>query len=125
MAVYDPRFVKGVTEFNQGLYFESHESWEEVWREENGEEKLFYQGLIQVAAGYLKWEQGVLRGSVKLWHAGLEKLEGYKPSYLGVDLDSFLREVNGNLKVVEAALQKEAGDPPELKVPVLSLRDLK
>ncbi|HEY5599134.1 MAG TPA: DUF309 domain-containing protein [Candidatus Manganitrophaceae bacterium] len=125
MAVYDQRFVKGVTEFNQGLYFESHESWEEVWREENGEEKLFYQGLIQVAAGYLKWEQGVLRGSVKLWHAGLEKLEGYQPSYLGVDLDSFLREVNDNLKVVEAALQKEAKDPPELKVPVLSLRDLK
>jgi len=120
MAGCDPRFVKGVTEFNQGLYFESHESWEEVWREENGEEKLFYQGLIQVAAGYLKWEQGVLRGSVKLWHAGLEKLEGYKPSYLGVDLDSFLRGVNDNLEVVEAALQKE-GKPPALEVPILSL----
>lgn len=125
MADYDSRLVKGVSEFNQGLYFEAHESWEEVWREENGEEKLFYQGLIQIAAGYLKWEQGVLRGSVKLWHSGLEKLAGYPPSYLGVDLGSFLREVNDNLKVVEAALRKEAKDPPELQVPVLSLRDLK
>jgi predicted metal-dependent hydrolase len=121
MASYDPRLAKGVSEFNQGLYFESHESWEEVWREENGDEKLFYQGLIQIAAGYLKWEQGVLRGSVKLWRAGLEKLEGYRPGYLGVDLDSFLQGVSDNLKAVEAALRIEAKEPPLLEVPVLSL----
>lgn len=117
----DPRLVKGVSEFNQGLYFECHESLEEIWLEENGEEKLFYQGLIQIAAGYLKWEQGVLRGSVKLWRAGLEKLERYRPCTLGVDLDSFLPGVNDNLKEVETVLQKEAADPPELKVPVLTL----
>ncbi|HEX2260289.1 MAG TPA: DUF309 domain-containing protein [Candidatus Binatia bacterium] len=117
----DPRLVKGVSEFNQGLYFECHESLEEIWLEEVGEEKLFYQGLIQIAAGYLKWEQGVLRGSVKLWRAGLEKLERYRPCYLGINLDPFFLGVNDNLKEVEAALQKEVADTPELKVPFLSL----
>jgi predicted metal-dependent hydrolase len=120
-ASYDPRLVKGVLEFNQGLYFEAHESWEEIWREENGEERLFYQGLIQIAAGYLKWEQGVLTGSVKLWRSGLEKLQPFRPLYLGIDLDSFLQTVGGHLKLVEAALRQKTDEPPALAAPVLSL----
>ena len=102
----DPRLVKGVEEFNQRLFFECHETLEAIWIEEHGEDRLFYQGLIQIAAGYFKWEQGVLIGAIKLLHAGLEKLAGYPPMHLGVELDSFIQEVNGNLKQIERAYQK-------------------
>jgi predicted metal-dependent hydrolase len=117
-ANQDPRLFKGIQEFNQGLYFECHESLEEVWLEEHGADREFYQGIIQIAAGYYKWQQGVLAGAVKLWTSGLEKIGRYGPAHLGVELDCFVRGVKENLKRVEAARQKGEG-PPELKIPVL------
>jgi predicted metal-dependent hydrolase len=116
----DPRLLKGVEQFNQGLYFECHETLEEIWLEEHGQDREFYQGIIQIAAGYFKWEQGVLIGAIKLWRSGLEKLEAYPPHHLGVSLDSFIQEVKENLKEVEAAHQNKA-EPPSLVVPLLSL----
>ncbi|OGQ83660.1 MAG: hypothetical protein A3F90_06495 [Deltaproteobacteria bacterium RIFCSPLOWO2_12_FULL_60_19] len=116
----DPRLAKGVAEFNQGLYFECHETLEEVWLEEHGEDRLFYQGLIQVAAGSFKWEQGVPAGAIKLWRAGLEKLGGYPEIHLGVDLASFVRAVKGNLTEVEAAC-RDGQAAPALNAPALRL----
>ncbi|HEY2987299.1 MAG TPA: DUF309 domain-containing protein [Candidatus Binatia bacterium] len=115
----DPRFVKGIDEFNRRLFFECHETLEEIWLEEHGEDRPFYQGLIQVAAGYLKWEQGVLIGAIKLWRTGLEKLEGYPAIHLGIDLGSLLRATKENLKVVEAAHQ-QSSRAAEIDVPQIA-----
>jgi predicted metal-dependent hydrolase len=118
----DPRLVKGIDEFNHRLFFECHESLEEIWLEEHGEDRAFYQGLIQVAAGYLKWEQGVLIGAIKLWGTGLEKLEAYPGIHLGVDLASLIGATRNNLKEVEAA-HAQGEKTVELEIPVLILRD--
>lgn len=115
----DPRLLKGIEEFNGGLFFECHETLEEIWLEEHGDDREFYQGLIQIAAGYFKWEQGVLIGAIKLWRSGLEKLAPYPPRHLGVDLFAFVQGVKVNLKKVEQAYEKK-GDPPGLDVPLLS-----
>ena len=71
----DPRFLKGIEEFNQQLFFECHETLEELWLEERGEDRKFYQAIIQIAAGYYKLQQGVPVGALKLWRTGLEKLD--------------------------------------------------
>src|SRR5258706_348843 len=39
----DPRFLKGIEEFNQQLFFECHETLEELWLEERGEDRKFYR----------------------------------------------------------------------------------
>jgi predicted metal-dependent hydrolase len=116
---YDPRFLKGIEEFNARLYFECHETLEEIWLEDHGPDREFYQGIIQIAAGYFKWEQEVLIGAIKLWRSGLEKLEKYPAVHLGVNLDSFVRGVRDNLKEVESSHRK-GGGCPELSVPLLS-----
>jgi predicted metal-dependent hydrolase len=99
----DPRLDKGIEEFNRGLFFECHETLEEVWLEEHGEDRLFYQGIIQIAAGYYKLQQGVLIGAVKLWRTGLEKLGPYGSAHLGVDLASLVEPTKDNLARAEAA----------------------
>jgi len=119
-ARYDPRLLKGIEEFNQGLYFQCHETLEQVWLEENGEDRLFYQGIIQIAVGYLKWEEGVMMGAIKLWRSGLEKLAAYPAVHLGVRLDSFIDHVRGNLGEIEIAHRK-GGIVPQLRVPRLFL----
>lgn len=119
-VVRDPRLVKGIDEFNNRLFFECHESLEEIWLEEHGADRAFYQGLIQVAAGYLKWEQGVLIGAVKLWRTGLEKLVTYPEIHMGVGLASLIDATKNNLKEVEAAYQQNSA-APDIPVPRISL----
>ncbi|MGZ8434830.1 MAG: DUF309 domain-containing protein [Candidatus Binatia bacterium] len=104
----DPRFIKGIEEFNNGLYFECHETLEEIWLEEHGEERKFYQGIIQIAAGYYKLEQGVPAGALKLWRMGMEKLQAYSPVYLGVNVDALVAGVSANLAALEKDQQQTA-----------------
>lgn len=48
-------FQKGVALFNAGHYFEAHEVWEDLWRSLPLPERRFLQGLIQIAAGFHKY----------------------------------------------------------------------
>ena len=117
---HDPRFLKGVDEFNRGLFYRCHETLEEIWLEDRGPEREFYQGLIQVAAGYFKWEQEVPRGAVKLLRAGIERLRPYRPVCRGVRVAEFLAAVEADLAVVEAARDR-GGEMPEPSAPRLSM----
>lgn len=116
----DPRFLKGIEEFNQQLFFECHETLEEIWLEEHGAERQFYQGLIQVAAGYFKLQQGVPAGALKLWRTGVEKLESYRPVFLGINVDSLIGAVKQNLGELESS-ERRGGEARELTPPTIHL----
>jgi uncharacterized protein len=116
----DSRFLKGIEEFNQQLFFECHETLEELWLEERGEERSFFQGIIQIAAGYYKLQQQVPVGAVKLWRMGLEKLTAYQPVYLGLNVEALMRSVQANLLNLESA-QKRGEPTPELEIPSIRL----
>jgi predicted metal-dependent hydrolase len=89
---------RGVALFNAGRYWEAHEAWEEAWLELENEEKLFLQGLIQVAAGYHKATvQNQPRGCVSLLASALEKLEPLPADFLGVETRAFLPAVRETL----------------------------
>ena len=114
----DSRLQKGIDEFNQRLFFECHETLEEIWLEDHGEDRKFYQGIIQIAAGYFKWQQGVPIGAIKLWRSGLEKIEPYGSVHLGVNLGAFAAAVKENLDELQAVQQK-GGDCASLDIPTL------
>jgi predicted metal-dependent hydrolase len=116
----DARFLKGIEEFNQQLFFECHETLEELWLEERGDERLFFQGLIQIAAGYYKLQQQVPVGALKLWRMGLEKLAAYQPVYLGMNVEALTQRVEANLASLESAQRR--GEPsPSLEIPSIQL----
>jgi predicted metal-dependent hydrolase len=94
--------LKGIQEFNDGLFFECHETLEEIWLEDHGEDRKFYQGIIQIAAGYYKLEQGVPAGALKLWRMGVEKLAPYSPAHLGISVDALIQAVEENLSELAA-----------------------
>lgn len=115
---HDPRFLAAIDEFNRGLYYEAHETLEQLWLEDHSREREFYQGIIQVAAGYFKWEQEVPRGAVKLLRSAIRKLEPYRPVCLGIDMTRFMADVEADLAAIEAACA-EGGAAPELRMPRL------
>jgi uncharacterized protein len=80
----DRLFREGVALFNGVRYWHAHEAWETLWRAAPDEERDFYQGLIQVAAGLLHLQRRNLRGARKKLAEGLARLERYQPVHQGV-----------------------------------------
>lgn len=87
------RLEKGVELFNRHQFYEAHEVWEEAWQEDASDDRLFLQGLIQVAAGFYKLQTGSPVGAVKLLEQGALKLKRFADRPMGVDLPPLLRSV--------------------------------
>ncbi len=66
----DPRFLEGIRCFNHRAFFEAHEVWEDIWRDEEGPARRFYQGLIQLAVCLHHFGNGNTRGAKKLCLSG-------------------------------------------------------
>jgi len=81
---------KGVLLFNHHLFFEVHEVLEAQWLQETGQEKLFLQGLIQIAVAFYHLENVNFHGAQMLLQDGIAKLSPYRPVFLGIELQEFL-----------------------------------
>ncbi len=81
---------RGGTLFDDGMYWEAHEVWEEVWRRRKGQpDRDFLKGMIQGAAGMWHLSQGNYKGAVSVLGRAIDYLEPYRPSREGVDVDAF------------------------------------
>ena len=79
-------FERGVSEFNAGLFFECHDTLEELWSGLRGPCRNFFQGLIQVAVAFYHLGNGNLRGADSMLARALRRFEGYPDCYYGFDL---------------------------------------
>lgn len=80
------KFREGVRLFNEGLFFEAHEIWEEAWNDSEGNEKRLLQALIQIAVAFLKWQSDIPGGAVKMHRMAMEKLTQLPDRCLGLDV---------------------------------------
>ena len=78
--------ARSVTQFNRGLYFECHETLEEVWLPLRGPSRDFFQGLIQVSVGFLHLGRGNHAGARTTFSRALRRFEAYPDRYFGFDL---------------------------------------
>ncbi len=93
---------KGIAEFNRREFFESHETMEDVWAEESGATRTFYQGLIQAAIGCCHVQRGNYTGALNLLAGGQAKLQPFAPAREGVDVEALL----AGMDRVQAALRR-------------------
>ena len=87
---YSPLYLQGIEHFNVCDFYESHEVWEELWKDYQGPSRKFYQGLIQVAVALHHFGNGNIRGARKLYHSSRAYLDSYRPWHMGLDLEAFL-----------------------------------
>ena len=87
-------FEKGIEYFNSGYFFEAHDTFEEIWMEERGEDVRFYQGLVQLATGFYHLRMDNLKGAESQLKKGVAKLEKYKPEYRNLELSELLNHVS-------------------------------
>jgi hypothetical protein len=81
---------RGIDLFNHRRFFEAHDVWEDAWRVSAGDRALLLQGLIQVAAGFVKWQRRQASGMVALLDKGVEKLSRLEGRFEGVGVSEFL-----------------------------------
>ncbi len=81
--------------FQEGKYFEAHEVLEGPWREAEGEERRFLQGLILLAAALHQAKMG--RRGLRNLKKAEGKLQGFPSPYLGLDWQPLLQEARRRL----------------------------
>jgi hypothetical protein len=83
-GVGDPLFRSGLDEYRRGHFFEAHEEWERLWKSAAGNDRLFLQGLIQLAAGLVHLEKGRPAPGLRLLGLAREKLVRFPDGFGGI-----------------------------------------
>src|SRR5436309_15627145 len=85
--------AEGINFFNNGRYFEAHETWEDLWRRTRGPLRLFYQGLVQAAVGLHHLGRGNLNGARAQLKKSISKLEQYPERFCQIDNGQFVADL--------------------------------
>jgi predicted metal-dependent hydrolase len=117
-AEADSLFREGVALFNGTRYWHAHESWETLWRASSDDDREFYQGLIQVAAGLLHVQRRNLRGARNKLREGVDKLRRYEPAHHGIFVNELIGQATRLLEDLDA------GYLPYLIPPVIRFVEL-
>ena len=115
-------FAAGVALFNDGRYWHAHEVWEEIWKEHPEDGRIFFQGLIQLAAGYHQLNRNIFRGFSIHIRQAREKFALFPREFLGIDLASLLGVIEVNLKMIDEKNSVEEIDRSKIVVPKIQYR---
>lgn len=80
-------FSRGIEQFNRGEFFAAHETWESIWLAASGQDRMFLQGIIQLAAAFHHGSGGNAQGALSLSRRALEKLANFADCFRGVRVD--------------------------------------
>jgi uncharacterized protein len=82
--------LQGIEEFNEGRYWECHETLEALWRAEPRPVRDLYQGILQVGVGFHHLRRGNYAGAVKVLGRALVRLERLPEICQGVHIAELL-----------------------------------
>ena len=86
-------YQKGIRLFNARDFYDAHEVWEDVWRESNGMEKRFLQGLIQAAVALHHHSTGNVVGACSLMERARKNLAGCPKEFAGIRVGALLESL--------------------------------
>jgi predicted metal-dependent hydrolase len=81
-----PRAIKGIIFFNQKKFFEAHEELEIAWRDEPGQIRDLYRGILQVGVAYYHISRKNFSGAKKLLIRSEKWLKPFPDKVLGINL---------------------------------------
>jgi predicted metal-dependent hydrolase len=104
----------GIGLFNAGKFWHAHEAWELVWQRQAEDERLFFQGLIQLAAAYHHLTKKRVRtGYINNLKKSGTILQVFAPEYLGIEVGPLLAAIAAG---IEASNGTEDALPTEREV---------
>jgi len=101
-------YAEGWRLFNEHQFWHAHEAWESVWKRRPEESRIFFQGIIQLAAAYhllvVKQRYG---GMMRNFEKAEVKLRLFPSSFLGVNVGQLLSAIR-NARVEIARIGAES-----------------
>lgn len=82
-----PHALEGLHLFNRGEYWHAHEALETAWRDEPGQIRHLYRGVLQVGVAYYHITQGNYAGAMKLYERSHRWLDPFNGQCRGIDVD--------------------------------------
>lgn len=119
--VEETGFIRAIGEFNEGRFFECHDTLEAIWAESSGEEKRFLQGMIQVSVGFYHFFNGNPSGALSQWRRGAEKLSAFGPVHAGIDVGRLLGQVRDWSGAAARSLRGESDPAFDMQGPTLEI----
>lgn len=113
--------LTAVDQFNQGEWFECHETLEELWVGSAGEMRDFYQGLLQVAVALHHWREGNFRGAILLLEKGPGLLRRVRPICQRIEVEETIADAALLREALIALGPERMAEVPPLLIPTLRL----
>ncbi len=90
-------FVEGVMDFNLGYYWESHEIWEDLKREQTGDGKIFIEAFVQLADAYNFAKLSKISSAIYLFEKSIKTLMMYEKADCKLDLSMVIKDAQSVL----------------------------
>jgi predicted metal-dependent hydrolase len=114
----DARLRDGISLFNEGRFFESHEILEQFYQETEAANKPFLEGLIELAVAFrLYTDFGEIKGPVRMIHQALIRFENYQTTYLNIRVKDLSEALERWAEAVDGAAK------PLSSIPRIPLED--
>ena len=119
----DLLFKEAIAQFNNGDYYNCHDTLEAIWNDAWQSDRAFYQGILQIAVGLYHLKSHNWHGAAILLGEGTSRLPEYLPEYYSIDVESLLEDsllilrtvqINGKEGLSDILKRMEHGD---LKTP--------
>jgi len=110
----DARLREGISLFNQGRFYESHETLEQFYQETEDTHKPFLEGLIELAVAFrLYTDFGEVKGPVRMIYQALIRFENYPSSHLEIRIKDLSESMEAWAKGMDAA-EKAVSSIPKI-----------
>lgn len=116
------QLLQGIEEFNDGRWFDCHETLEDLWAGRQELVRDLYQGILQVAVALHHWREGNFRGAVHLFGSAVRLLNHVDAVCQGVDVAALIRDTEQVREALENLGEERMKElDPEL-IPRVRLR---
>lgn len=105
-----PKAVEGIQLFNEGNFFDAHEELEIAWKEETGDIRDLYRGILQVAVTYLHITRGNYDGAVKVYGRSLKWTQRWNDVCRGINVKKFRSDAESVMREVEHLGRERIGE---------------
>ncbi len=97
----DPRSIKGIGYFNQKRFFDAHEELELAWRDETGEIRNLYRGILQIGVAFHHIQKQNYIGAKKLFYRARKWLAPYSGIVSGINISKLKDDAEKIAQMVE------------------------
>src|SRR5688500_6695927 len=95
-----PNAILGLKHFNKGEYFEAHEELETAWKDESGEIRDLYKGILLAGVTYLHITRANYEGAVKVYGRSQKWITKWPNVCRGIEIERLRRDLDNAIAEV-------------------------